>query len=72
MPDMTIVASDLQEGDVVHYNAQVSWRITALSRTGKSVNATFVFERCEFAPERVGRMADHRFKMTTELNVTRG
>lgn len=70
--NITIPARDLQEGDVVHYNAQVSWRITALSHGARTVTTKFVFERCEFSPERVGKAADHRFKATTELNVTRG
>jgi hypothetical protein len=68
---VTVSADDLIIGDVVHYNAAESWRVTALDVVGKSLDTDFTWVRSELDPGRVGVFGSHRFRRSTKLLVTR-
>lgn len=72
-PDVpvTIAADDLVVGDIIHYTASESWRVTGFDVVGKSLDTDFVTVRSESDPAAVGATGAHRFRRATNLLVSR-
>ena len=72
-PDVpvTITADDLAVGDIIHYTASESWRVTGFDVVGKSLDTDFVSVRSESDPGNVGALGAHRFRRATNLLVSR-
>lgn len=70
---ISIPASELQLGDIVHYNARVDWKVETLAptKTGKSINMSGIYTKCDFAQGRIAQPMHWSFRVGTVLRVTR-
>jgi hypothetical protein len=66
----TKIATELVEGDIVHYNGQTSWKLgPKLKETEKTITFRIEIIRSDWSPQAVGRPGTWRFRRGTEVCV---